>query len=1576
MGMKLKKEIIIISVSILFVLMIFSSIGFQTKPPTCSGIVDCSSLKPDKAELEINGQSVPDGGTLIYSIGNDYKISFNITNTKDGNSYIIYSNSLFFKGKRCFSTNEDNSDCDKTACTIDNSKIVCNNIGVNNVDKLKLYVYHDYGSYCCPDKSFTIITQPKGLSSSDEFVTIGSQRFENNGIACYDDSNNDKIYFHTISGKNVYVDISIYDDNNNKKVIGPDNPQNDGTVEIDKSKLSVGENRLLIVTTQGYTQVNFQFTIYKTSSEGDNKISVVFPKDGSTISEDSNFLVCGNSKTFDVNVNVSDSDYKKVGSIKSSSVYIPASGNINFEGYTGKRKIKINTTDTTNGEKKKIINLNINGAKSGNCKSCSNGDCVSEKPDTNSESCGAIPKINLKICKNGDLTFDHSNPWQQADYYKFNCKDWDQAPFGTLHFITGCKSRYVSRCDNGICQTYMHYNGNQGGVLMVDVDTELFNIYYRSPNNNYEDSLCGDDQCCEDCDFNVSPSNDRLAIDGDVKLSYDSYAGTVFGIIRELTKDPSSWYIDNGYYTAGNWLAGDCSNVLEPYEGKVSSYVAVGWLKLPHAHAPKNKEMNGLLISWKKDGDTFKPYVKKCLEPEYCGGYKVIYLNYKVDGGVYIYGGLWGDGPVDVGIMVVYNIYEDAPISSYKNKKNGETNCDFECKQEEPATPEIYLTNAGYGIESGDKKVQDSMEALQYRDLMFNLHFNGIEQPKNKEVVWVLNVTDSNGNHVGTYSTFSAPVWSGNMRFPIKLRFNEPGIYHVKSKIYYASSGKFNYNVPIISYSSDGTRSESSGETHTTEVCKTTQPIWYWLKNIDSKKFLEYDYPWGYTLTNFITQTKKIYGFAQYPICEKIQAPNYYNIIKIFKESDDVGFDIKNMTTDPPEFTVNVKPSPVWVDISINGNNDKLTIKNGEIVNAKLVVHNLTSDRLKGLFVYLVEQVPRKVVLSENNPKFYDGRGIPEGPMKTGIPIQSCDLSTLKCDISYVHVRKCNPDEVSPNENPNNCYVFTTRYGPYVSPGKGEPLSSICKNNDGSYDQSCISGCSESGNDMHYCPHTIWGYINYFGFDSDLVKKDWFSTMSTNPNYIQIFISPEDFTPTPCNAHIGSAQLSNDKINFGENENVSLELSGNENCYYYVTCKYQNNTLNNIYTKTPYETGQFDATGVANVNLSAAMDKSGLWKVTSCTLYSSEQGSYKSSNVKADEEGDIGKFEVGLPELTDGDIIGNSEVNVGKESQYIGHAYYDKDGLKYLLKDENVYYNWSLKDENNNCDKATIIGQKEGYNLNKIKIKGLIKGSCTLELNLTFNGKSIKIDKSISINPSNIGYLGNKKEILLTPSRVQITKDYTGKITILAKISGYQLKDAKNKLITFTASNVKFVDDVKSCLTDNYGRCKIYIKNNNQNTNDISISANTVIGSDNINGQTKISVIDETNPPEDISIPLLYGWNIIGTIGTPDIGKCDYDTYTYDENGKYVKVNDMEKGKIYWIYIKDNLCTLKFSGDLSNVERDINNKYKYVSYSQLKSIDNIDGITAAFEWNDADNKWENVQFLFPGKAYLVKISQS
>ncbi len=1453
-------------------------------------------------KLEINGMTIDNGGTAFCSIhgtGGAKPINFNITGISQNEDYKIKLDSW-----------------DVTeGCKKNDGKLICDIEQTPNEGRIKLRIIENADQVA----EFTLVTDGghgNGLTPKDEYIKIGNQIFHNNDEICLDKNDNTKMYFVTLPDS--YVGIN---GPGGRESVQSDDNEN-GVIEIPKDILKDGRNIVNIVTIYDNShQTTFYVTIYYSSD-----IIIIYPKDNENVMRETNFKVCGGSDNkFDINVNVTKDEYQKVGEISSNSKYVPAEGMIDFGTYTGKRKIKVSTST-----KEKTITLNI-VSSNGGCNNeihtigCGYSNCecdnpISNNPDKVSTECSNVPTITLKMCQSG--TLEPAGYVGGKETYKLTCNKWIKPNIGYIEFTAGSGILYEVKCPNGECKTYMHFCP-KGKTITAHVGAGPFNdIYILGEDDKSLCSLNGANDYCASCDIDISGYGYYDKIRDSSKL-YD--------IITSLRPIGDNF----NYYTYNYALFfAPCT---EPYEGKRMINVFVSWVNKKYTRCPQSKSYYGLLIWWRHNSDgTCTPYVKKCENTEYCSGYKETYLNYDVHG-------------TKIGILMISNVYKTDPRGNYK--KNGEINCDFECKNKKPSTPQIY--SEGYGSTIGS-----SVDILQNRDFRLGLKINGMNQPSYRLVVWVLNIT-KDGNPVDAIATYIAPSWSGTANFPNTIRLSTPGTYKVKSKIYYSTTGQFNYDMLSGNiYTGD----------HKTEVCDTTQPVWYFLKNID--KVDDFNSPWKYTLLNFITKTTTFYGDGQFPMCRKYCMGGDCKIVETIGSSENIKYNIKSEDTNPGEFTVNVKPLPVWVNMYVNDGTEPVTIKNGENVNLKFIIHNLTKERLNQLFLYVVEQYPSKIGLSENNPLFYDGLEIPEGPMKYEVDIQSCNLDTLKCTWKPIHVRKCNQDELNGDENPDNCYVFTEKYGSILNPDPhkniNKPLLSICKNDDGTYDQDCIKKCSNSGDDMKYCPHTLWGSILYYGDDSPLIAKDHFSTIATNPNYIEVYVKPEDFVPTPCNARIESYEIANHNVEFGDKANVSLKISGNEGCYYYVVCDYVNNTNSETFEKTPYSVGQFDENGETETNVSATMDKSGLWNVKSCTLYSSEDGYYHTPNMLADSVNDIGRFEVSSPEITDGRIDGPDKINVGREKLYKGYAFYKKDGVEYKLENENIYYNWTLK----NCNGAQIIGRKEGTGVKSIMIKGIFKGTCTVEVNMTLNGKSIKVDKSITINPSDIGYNGDKKEILLTPSKSQIhlTND---RINVVAKISGYRPEDKTNKLITFSVTGGKFDNGIQSCYTDNYGKCNISIIPNGED--DITINAYATVKNDRLTGSTTVYLIKEGN--EIDFVPLIHGWNLIGKIGSIKIENCDYDAFTYDQNGKYVKNNKFDIGNIYWIYVKDNSCKLYFSGDLNDVEHRINDQYKYASFVTIKSLSDINGVSAAFEFDNTENKWVSVQKLFPGKAYLFEITQ-
>ena len=276
-----------------------------------------------------------------------------------------------------------------------------------------------------------------------------------------------------------------------------------------------------------------------------------------------------------------------------------------------------------------------------------------------------------------------------------------------------------------------------------------------------------------------------------------------------------------------------------------------------------------------------------------------------------------------------------------------------------------------------------------------------------------------------------------------------------------------------------------------------------------------------------------------------------------------------------------------------------------------------------------------------------------------------------------------------------------------------------------------------------------------------------------------------------------------------------------------------------------------------------------------------------------------------------------------------------------------MYFNWSL-----DCTNAKIIGEHEDYGLNSIVVRGDLIGSCSGELNVSYNGDSIKKTFSFNVKPSDVGYNGYKKALYVIPEKTFLISAPEN-MKVEAKITGY--KNSERSGVTVTLSNGH--DNNEQCTTDRYGRCTVSMNVRPGDT----ISASCKVGSDDLNG--KFTVQNNAN-----KIYFAHGYNMFAADGDVSTTCKDFSIVSVSGEKINARGENFNLNGIYWLYTEDSNCSM--SVDVNNDISEMFKGYEFYSPSSQKKLTDTD-FSQAFTWGHASNGWISVDSMYPGYVYVV-----
>ena len=1188
---------------------------------------------------------------------------------------------------------------------------------------------------------------------------------------------------------------------------------------------------------------------------------------------------------------------------KSGTYYIPKSdekkcGGLNCKEGTCKLNVtgkvnEINITLVQNGVEVSSSTKDVEDkCHPGNqkCNVCKEGNCM-----------GNIPKAkNVKVysCDVVEITKDNGK-------YKYKCDNRKQSVFfkGFYHLCHACGTPYIYFSNEIPDYTKISVNG-----------IPLTKQSFFSEIDGYTDKLTRVTNNGDDC-ISSLPSSIKL----------DPNEGNhevVDELIPELKKG-KVLEMDLNEEFAGQY--GTCSYTLDPGDKTYHFILDVAWKGTPKKNdgIPENCgssyqghygiRVQNFFIYFDNNGKIHST----CISGD-CGNVREFDITYHYNG-------------KEINRAVFYNLKIDTskawtqPCLAPPSPRNGigvvkSSDCDYSCSNEEPKVDlsVMYDGNNGEPIE----KIEDgsTINVVSGRNVIFKS-----SQPKYKAIITVFNITKDDKPY-DTISYYCVPTWSGSACPYIYTRFDYPGDYNVKANFYYAKTNSFLYTTPVIKC--------GQGEQHRTNVCRTTNPLWDFLEN--EFDINDYENPLWQQLINFITKPPETFYFKEeVPECMKICYQNGFKYIKTYQKEPVTYTKTKFKTID---FKVHAVDPKIKVLISTPTNKPK----DGQIVPVKYTFHIKNGIDPSHVFAGEAFIKPLDKGVSYNNPKFY----------QEWIPIWSDDPIVNANDHGYevvpdnklsfipVLTHESKPCSDSERESDDTSCIDVTLYA---------ETDSICRNKDGTYNQACLSAC---GSDMKKCPIIFFGSYMYFNYTDPLISKNYFMPISAQDinshqedgprkTYLLFYVQPQKYIPQACpGASISSLKAEKSEIDFGSQNTFDLDIEkpSGSGCYYYVMCEAKNVTRNHVYSRYMAMSGKFS--DISNpIKLDSTFFKSGEWDVT-CNLYSSKDGPYHTSDVLVDTKETT--FEVKKPQMT-GVEIHSSDIKVGENGQV--SATVKSDSID--IPPEDVYFNWSL-----DCTNAKIIGEHEDYGLSSIVVHGDLRGSCSGELNVSYNGESIKKTFSFDVKPSDVGYNGYKKALYVIPEKTFLI-NAPEKMKVEAKITGY--KNSERNGIVVTLSNGH--DNDVQCKTDRYGRCTVSMNIRPGDT----ITASCKVGSDDLNG--KFTVQDNAD-----KIYFAHGYNMFSADGDVSTTCKDFSIVSVSGDKINKRGENLNLNGIYWLYTEDSNCSMSV-----NVNNDISKMFKgyefYSPASQKKLIDT--DFSQAFTWGHASNGWISVDSMYPGYVYVV-----
>ena len=1111
-----------------------------------------------------------------------------------------------------------------------------------------------------------------------------------------------------------------------------------------------------------------------------------------------------------------------------------------------------------------------------NCDICSKGECVDNAPRGS---------MTIKLCNKFSVSYDNGN-------YKFTCGSHSNAPFSvlSLHVCHAC----------GALWTYAIYNDpTKGGNANTINPANYYNgatgyDYYMfitpiNPYNHYWVKNCDDTINLNDIEINEKP-----------------------GVAKDILKNilgPKNQLKMDLYRETGDGDYGTCSYTLDP--GYTNNFVLdVAWMGKPikNGGIPENcggsgKDENGNLVYGLNIGKFFIYFDSSgnihgvCQDNSYCGGVSRFDIDYSY-------------GSKTIHRVLFYGIKIDTskswnqdciapPLSRNGIDKSKSDYCNYKCTESSTPDPKLTLEEDTKIINIDDGS---TINVIAGRNLLFKL-----KQPKYRTVVWIFNIT-KDGSKYDTTTSYCVPSWSGNTCFPLYARFDQPGDYTVTAKFYYAKTGSIEYK-PKVYGECQGT------EWHQTELCKTTNPIWYFLSNIFSKNIDDYTNPMWQQLINFIIKKPTFYDKERVPECIKICYKNGFDYKKSTGE-EDIEYDITPIKT--IKFNVHANDPGIKVDMEYPTS----TPKDGEVVPVKFIIH-IKGNNIAPSSIFIGSALikPNETSLSYNNPRFY----------QEWIP----SWGGIKADD-----RPCKSSEREADDK--ICKVLTT----YIE------TDSICRKATG-YDEDCLSKCKEGNMDMGKCPILLFGSYTYYNFNDPNIVANQFMPISVSTkydnsllrrSYAAFYVQPQEYSPERCDgASIKSMKIKNSDIDFGGSNEIDLTLIKPQgDCYYYIKCDAENITMQKKYSVYMSNYGKFSDLNNDEVKLSSSFYKDGVWNVK-CYLYSSKDAPYAVPDVQVDEK--EGSFTVDKPTLNTVYITGN-DVYAYKTTKFKAIV---KDSSGHEISPEELYFNWSL-----NCNNAKIIGKKEGYDFNSVTVKGLMPGNCVISVNASLNAQSVRTSKSFTIKQTNIGYNGYEKRLFIIPQKVLLTRDSV--IPVKVKITGYQNSDRRDISVKLSTTNNDY-----TCKTDKYGSCIVNMDISPGET----INGEATVKNDNLKSSFKIQKVNAGSSPNKIYFA--HGYNIFATTGGSTTNCINFKIVKPDGE----KVNDQVKdlNGIYWIYVYDNNCSMTINMN-KELSEDIDNNFEFYSPKSMELISNS-AFSEALEWDRVYNKFISTNIMYPGYAYAV-----